>query len=173
MMKWTLIIIGSLVAIVLLVTVVGALLPRDHVARSYTLLRAAPDTVWQTITDVAGAPAWRDVQKVEVLTDGAGPLRWREHGKYGPITFEQIESVRPSKFVARIADTDQGFGGTWTYDIVPEGKGSRVTITENGFVTNPIFRFMSRFVFGYHGTQEEYLRALGKKFGETADVQRK
>jgi hypothetical protein len=84
---------------------------------------------------------------------------------FGPITFEQQESIPERRFVARIADTDQGFGGTWTYDIEPATNGSRVTITERGFVTNPLFRFMSRFVFGYHGTQEAYLRALGKRFG--------
>ena len=33
-------------------------------------------------------------------------------------------------------------------------------------------RFLSRFVFGYHGAQESYLRALGKKFGGTVTTVR-
>ncbi len=44
-----------------------------------------------------------------------------------------------------------------------------VTITENGEIYNPFFRFMARFVFGYTVTMETYLKALGKKFSEDAE----
>ena len=166
MMKWTLIILGVVAALIVLCLIVGALLPRDHVASSAATIPATPDTVWRTITDVAAAPTWRDVKTVEILPPTNGKLRWREVSGFGPITFEQDEAVAPRRFVARIADTDQGFGGTWTFEIEPAQQASRVTITERGFVSNPLFRFMSRFVFGYHGTQEAYLRALGRKFGQ-------
>jgi len=171
-MKWVVIGLGAVVAIVVLALVIGALLPRNHVARTATTLRATPEQIWDAITNVAAAPTWRDVQKVEMLSNGSGPLRWREHSKFGPITYEQADAARPVRFVSRIADTDQGFGGTWTYTITPDGAGSRVSITEDGFVSNPLFRFMSRFIFGYYGAQEDYLRALGKKFGETVPVTR-
>ncbi len=36
---------------------------------------------------------------------------------------------------------------------------SSVTITERGSVYNPIFRFMSRFIFGHTATVEAYLDA--------------
>jgi hypothetical protein len=172
MMKWTLIVGGVLLAVVVLALVVGAMLPRDHVASSNADIPAPPDSVWNAIADVANAPKWRDVKSVEILSTTGEPLRWREVSGFGPIIFVQEESNAPRRFVARIADTDQGFGGTWTYDIEPAGNGSRVTITERGFVTNPLFRFLSRFVFGYHGTQEAYLRALGKKFGAAVTPRR-
>src|SRR5947207_21991 len=111
MMKWTLYIGGGLVALVVLVTIVGALLPRDHVASTTATIKAAPDSVWRAISDVAAAASWRDVQKVEILSAGP-PLRWKEVSKFGPISYEQVESTAPTKFVSRITDTDQGFGGT-------------------------------------------------------------
>jgi hypothetical protein len=74
----------------------------------------------------------------------------------------------PRRLIGRIADPSLPFGGSWTYDVVREGAGSRVMITEDGVVRNPVFRFMSRFVFGHHATQEAYLRALGRKFGHDA-----
>ena len=43
------------------------------------------------------------------------------------------------------------------------GSGTRVSITERGEVYNPIFRFLSRFVFGHTGTMETYLRDLARK----------
>jgi hypothetical protein len=62
--------------------------------------------------------------------------------------------------VVRIADPDLPFGGTWTYELKQEESGTRVTITERGEVYNPIFRFMSRFVFSHTATLERYLAAL-------------
>ena len=35
-------------------------------------------------------------------------------------------------------------------------------ITENGEVYNPLFRFMSRFVFGHTATIDKYLEDLGQ-----------
>ena len=59
--------------------------------------------------------------------------------------FARMES--PSLLVGRIADPSLPFGGTWTYRIsAAAGGGSEVTITEDGEIYNPIFRFMARFV---------------------------
>jgi hypothetical protein len=57
-------------------------------------------------------------------------------------------------------------GGTWTHELTPDGSGTRLTITERGWVGNPIFRFVSRFVMGQTATIDSYLHALGKRFGE-------
>ncbi len=71
----------------------------------------------------------------------------------------------PRRLVTRIATEGKApFGGTWTYDIIPEGSGSRLTITEDGWVGNPFFRVISR-IMGYHGTIDSYLRAVAKRFG--------
>jgi hypothetical protein len=47
-----------------------------------------------------------------------------------------------------------------------------LTITERGQISNPVFRFMARYVFGYHATMQEYLASLGRKFGEPVDFER-
>ena len=165
-MRWILIIAGVLVAAVAIIYVAGTLLPRDHVASTTARVAATPDQVYQAITDVERFPSWRAISKVEMLDVVDGRRRWREVSRFGPLNFEEVESDAPRHFVSRVVDPDQNFGGTWTWDIAPADSGtSNVTITERGYVSNPLFRFMSRFVFGHHATQEEYLRALGKKFG--------
>jgi hypothetical protein len=35
-------------------------------------------------------------------------------------------------------------------------------------VYNPVFRFLSRFVFGHYATMDDYLAALGGRFGDNA-----
>jgi uncharacterized protein YndB with AHSA1/START domain len=168
-MRWLLVVLAAVFGVVLLVVIGGLLLPKEHTARTHATINAPPDSVWRALTDVAAFPTWRDdVSRVEILPLTAGRKAWREIGKHGTITFEERTADPPRRLVARIADPTLPFGGSWTYDVVPEAAASRVTITEDGVVRNPVFRFMSRFVFGHHATQEAYLRALGRKFGHDA-----
>lgn len=172
-MKWLAIVVLAVAALVLIVIGVGALLPRHHVARVTATYHQPPDTIWQTLTDVAAYPSWRhELQRVELLPDRDGHRRWREVGAFGPMTLEADEADAPRRFVTRIADTTGGFGGRWTFEIDPAISGSTVIITEDGEVYTPIFRFVSRFLIGQYRTLEGYARALGERFGETPEIRR-
>ncbi|HSR42141.1 MAG TPA: SRPBCC family protein, partial [Longimicrobiales bacterium] len=84
----------------------------------------------------------------------------------GTMTIETVEAEVPTRLVTRIADEDLPFGGTWTYELEPTGDGrTRVTITEDGEVYNPVFRFMARFVFGHTATMDTYLDGLEARMG--------
>jgi hypothetical protein len=81
--------------------------------------------------------------------------------------------VPPRALVARIADRKLPFGGTWTYETSSAKDGSSlVRITENGEIYSPIFRVAARFVLGDSRTQEEYLQALGAKFGQPVAIEK-
>jgi hypothetical protein len=82
----------------------------------------------------------------------------------GPILMSVVERQRPSRFVTKIDDPAQPFGGTWTFEIEPRtGGGARLTITERGEIYNPIFRALARFVFGYTSTMESFLAAASRR----------
>ena len=166
-MKWALYALGALAAVVIVVAVIGAMLPRDHVATMSTTIAAPPDKVWAAITDVSGYPSWRsDVQKVDVLS--ANPLSWTEHTKQGAMTLATEAFEPPRRMVGRIKDEGAPFGGAWEYRLSPAPNDSTktvVTITERGWVSNPIFRFVSKYVMGHYSTLDSYLRALSRKFG--------
>lgn len=161
-MKWVLIALGVVVGLCLLVAVIGMLLPVKHVASRTTTLNVTPDVLWRRITTVGELPSWRKgLQKVEVLPDRNGHTVWKEFDSRGDaITFEMVESDPPRRLVTRIADTNLAFGGSWTYEIAPAVEGSSLTITENGEVYNPIFRFVSRFIMGHHTSIDQYLEGL-------------
>lgn len=166
-MKWVLIAVGAVVALALIVTIIGALLPKAHVASSSATFKQAPPAIWQSITDFESFPSWRtDLKGVEKLPDRDGRPAWRELTRQGPMAIEVVVSNPNTRLVCRIADPDLPFGGTWTYELAETDAGTRLTITENGEVYNPFFRFMARFVFGHTATMESYLKSLGKKFGE-------
>jgi len=163
MLRWILSIGGGVLLIVGVVALVGYLLPVGHVASVEARYERPPAEVFETIADVRRYAEWRaDVARVELLSN-TPRTRWKESGGHGDITFELEESVPPKRLRARIADPSLPFGGTWTYDVTPSGSGTLVRITERGEVYNPIFRVLSRFVFGHTGTMEEFLRNLGQK----------
>ncbi len=168
MLKWVLIVLVALFLLVALVAVIGALLPKGHVASVRARYKKPPPGVWQAITEVERFAEWRpDVKKVEVLPPtGDGHAVYREIGRHGPLTLEVVASEKERRYVTRTADEKLPFGGTWTWEIEATPDGSAVRITEDGEIYNPLFRFLARFVFGYTGTMETYLRDLGKKFGE-------
>jgi len=163
-------VLGALVALVLLAVLVGALLPREHSASRSIVLHAPAAEVWAVMTDFAGAATWREgLESVELLPPQDGRTVFRETSGFGPLTIIVDESTPPRRLVTRILDTDQGFGGTWTYVLAEEGPGTRVTITEDGVIDNPLFRFLARFAFGYEKTLDSYLRALARHFGESGE----
>lgn len=179
-MRWALWIVGSLVAIVALVAIVGALLPKGHVATRAARYRETPEVVWRAITGYEEFPKWRPgVQSVTRLPDANGRAAWSEKIGVGwnaqEIPYEIMESTPPArgvpgKLVARIADPKLPYGGGWTYEVAAADGGTELRITERGEVYNPIFRFVSRFIIGHTKSLEDYLNALGKKFGETAKI---
>jgi hypothetical protein len=125
---------------VAVLAIVGSRLPKDHVASRRITLRRAPAEVFAAMRELASASA-------------------------SPALLI-VEEVPPRRLVTRIADETLPYGGTWTYDLEPDGPdGTRLVITERGFVNPPVFRTLSRYVFTHHRTLDTYLRVLGARLG--------
>jgi uncharacterized protein YndB with AHSA1/START domain len=169
------IVIGVIAAITLLagvIALIGSRLPKTHTAFRSVLLHQSPEQVYAVVRDFASAPTWRsDVKRIEVQTQPGQRMHFREEGKNGTVNYELAEDVPSQRMVTRILDTDLGYSGKWTYVFTPENGGTRVTITEEGEVSNVLFRFMSRYVFGQTATLDGYLTSLTKRFGESATPQ--
>ncbi len=168
---WILVVVVlAVLAIAALVFTVSTFIPSDH-AVSVRARFAQPTTeVWQAITRIEEFTSWRpELKLVERRPDVLGKPAWIERSRHGAIPFEVVESDAPRKLVARIAENQGklGFDGTWTWILRDVPSGCELTITENGFITNPLFRVLTHFAFGYSRTLEDYQRALGNKFGET------
>jgi len=166
-MKWILLFAGTVVGLIAVMAVAGLLLPRAHVASRRARFKQPADAIWNAITDFASFPTWRaEVRAIEQLPSRDGHVHYLERSKRGNIAMEIMEAVRPERLVVRIADPQLPFGGSWTYLLAAGPRETSLTITENGEVYNPIFRFISRFIFGHQRSIDAYLRALGKRFGE-------
>ena len=170
-MRYALIALAIVGALILTIVVVGLLLPIKHRAsREATYNRPAAE-VFRVIATPADFPAWRTgVTKVDILPASDGKASWREFGKDGTIRYEVEQSVPETTLVTSIADRSLPFGGTWTYTLLPKGDSTTLRIVEDGEVYNPVFRFVSRFVMGYTATMDRYLSDLGKHLGQQGVV---
>lgn len=73
--------------------------------------------------------------------------------------------------MTKIISAGLPYGGSWTFELdsADENK-SRLKITENGEVYNPIFRFASRFIIGHTATIDKYSQALKARLETTLNM---
>lgn len=167
-MIWTLVVV---IAVVVVVVGVGALLPVAHVATVRAEYDAPPERIFEIISDIPAQPEWRpSVERIEELEPRDGRPAWREVGKTGALPMELTESEPPRRMVTTILSEGMPFGGRWIFEVEPTTDGTALTITEEGEVYNPVFRFVSRFIMGHHGTATAYLRDLGGRLGQDVEV---
>jgi len=169
-MKWVLLIVAVLVVVVGLAALIGAMLPLRHHASRKAAYRVSPDALYAVL---AGPPDWRTgIKTFGALPEQDGRKRWWEQDSHGQkVTFELVEDAPPRRMAVRIADKGLPFGGTWTFDIAAANGGSELRVAEDGEIYNVISRFMARFVFGYTGSIETYLKDLGAKFGQAVNIE--
>jgi hypothetical protein len=168
-MAWVLVPVGLLVVVAVIAIAVGSSLPREHVATVRIRLAATPAAVWAVLDDPLSAASWRkELKSVDALPDVGGRRSWREVTTSETITYVLDESTPLRSRTTRIADENLPFGGRWEFALAPEGTGTVVTVTEQGFVSPALFRFVARYVFGYTKTLEDYLGALATHLNEKA-----
>ena len=165
-MRWVIYIVAAIALAGVLVVLIGYSLPKAHSVSRSTSVAMPPDALYALLADVDRYQSWRPgVKGLQRHPDRDGRPAWTEDagGMKIPLFFERME--RPSLLVTRIADPKLPFGGTWTYRIQPSAGGSTLTVTEDGEVYNPFFRFMSRFVFGHTATLDEFVKNLDARAG--------
>lgn len=156
------------VGLLVLAFAIGLALPRNHRAGSRIVLAKSPAEVWPVIRDLGALlGSWTELKSARRLPDEGGKEVWEQNAGGWPLKLIVEEVREPTRLMTRVdGGADAAFGGTWTYELVAEGSGTRVTVTEDGWVKNPLFRTMMK-VMGEHRTADGYLKALGKKLGES------
>ena len=156
--KWVLGLAAVPIGVVAIAAAVGALLPREHVARGERLVAASSERVAAMVRAVEAYPQWRSgLDRVEAVEREGSELRFVEHQGGDAIAFVMVEEEAGRRFRSTIADPSLPFGGYWLITIEPVGERARIAIEEHGFVGNPVFRFVSAVIFGHERTLSTYL----------------
>ncbi|MGJ4745021.1 LIC10604 family protein [Leptospira sp. SA-E8] len=160
-MKIVWIILLSLVGFIVLLVLFGYLLPKDHIASAEKDFSSSPENLYKIICNVREYQNWRSgLKSVDIESDTI----WTESDSHGNhIRFGIIEERSPNYLKTKILSEDLPFGGGWQFEISRNGSNTKLKITETGFVTNPLFRVLSKFVFGHDATMKTYLEDLSRK----------
>jgi hypothetical protein len=158
-MRWLIIILGSLLALGGILYLIGSFLPVKHIAvvkRSFTI---KPHELWAILTDFRSYKMWRSgLKSVEAIDH----KQWKEESSHGVILYELEVGEIDKQLITRIVSDNLPFGGYWYFQLTETAQGCNLSITENGEVYNPIFRFMSKFMFGQESTVRQYMADLQK-----------
>lgn len=171
-MKWILRLVVFVVVLAAVVFVIGLALPAHTThTRVISLAQQPPAKVFAALADISGMAKWnRNTEKIEMLPPVNGRETSRQTFKGGTVmTVTTSESSPPNHLVRTLGDEHSPFIGSWTYQIWPEGNGSRVALTEDSQIRNPFFRLMIK-VFGPTKYMDEHLEDLATHFGESAVV---
>lgn len=166
-MSWLWMAFGIVASLAVVLAILGATQPARHVATVSARFARPPAELFAAISDHGGQKSWRpELKSLELLPPQDGKTVFREVAGFGPVTFIVDESQPPRRYVTRILDETLPYGGSWTFELAPDGAGMRLTITEAGEVKSFLFRALSPF-FSKSATIEAYLKHLGAKFGES------
>jgi uncharacterized protein YndB with AHSA1/START domain len=168
-MKVLLVVVAVLAGLVALAAIIGAFRPKTHTVVHEVILAASPDRVWAEVATVERQPEWvPEITKVERLPDREGQPSYREHfGGFAATTVVTV-SEPPRRLVKEILP-EGPFYGSWTWDLEPDGERTRLTITEQGTVPNPLFRAMMIFHDNTKSARD-YADALARRLGVAIEV---
>jgi len=161
-----------IVLAVVVVLILGAMQPRNHMASVTITLNAPQAVVWQRIEDVQTQPNWRSgLTAVKMLPAQDGHICWEETSSFGKMPLCEVLAVAPSTRIVRIADPNLPYGGLWTYELSPglaptDPNTTILKITENGFTNGWLFRFIGHYIFHEDTQIKKYEADLQKSIGK-------
>lgn len=170
-MKWILGIFSALVLLAAIAFLAGMLIPAEQTHVRTLTLAQPPEKVFAVLADIPHMPSWNhSLEKVEMLAPVNGKEVSRQTFKSGMIMeITTMESTPPRHLVRTMGDSGGPFVGNWSYEITPEGNGSKIVLTEHSTMKEAMFRVLSK-LFGPTKYMDEHLRDLAAHFGERAVI---
>jgi polyketide cyclase/dehydrase/lipid transport protein len=170
--RWTGAIFFALVFVFLVLTGIGTSLPIEHHATCSTAVDAPAKALFDQVSDDATSVRWRPDIASAVLVTGNGPTAvWRETDAHGNALTYRTTAYVEGHTLTRTIDYVPGmaFAGKWTFEFValpvigtePTYR-TQLTITEDGMIYNPFFRFLARYLVGYAQSMQSYLADAGR-----------
>jgi len=113
----------------------------DHRVTFDTIVRAAPERVYDAVATAEGLDAWFTTgASVDARPGGSIMFRWKDWGvtKYtGEIGGPVLEATPPKRFVFQWTVDSGGYDTTLEIDLEPSDEGTIVRLVEHGYEDSP------------------------------------
>ncbi|MFN2317785.1 MAG: SRPBCC domain-containing protein [Gemmatimonadales bacterium] len=155
---------------VVLLASVGQLLPRQQGASLTRVFPEAPEVLWQLITDLDDQPTWRrGLTKVERLPDQGGRTAWLEFRGRDAEAVRVADARAPLRLVTERVGEDAAGEASWEWELAPVEDGSRLTLTRQVMVHQPLARAVG---FVFQAPRRDVERALADLSARVARAER-
>lgn len=173
-MKRTLIVFGLLCTFFIVIIGYGYSLPVEHQITMQRHYAKTPDEIWSVIVDYRKYSQWREnVYEVTEMRSKGSYDAWKELDADGhSVPYEIISYSQGKQMIIEITDATLPYGGSWTFDLVPDETGTTLMITENGKIDNLFFRVKAHFSSGYTDSMNAWLNSLDNKYVLDAQLEK-
>jgi Polyketide cyclase / dehydrase and lipid transport len=164
--KRSLIVFSMLCAFLIVVLAYGYSLPVEHKTTMQRHYDKKADELWDIIVDYRKYSQWRqNVYEVNEMPAKGVYEAWKEVDANGrSVAFEIVGYLPGVQMIIEMTDTTLPYGGSWTFDLLPDATGTVVKITENGKIDNLVLRVIAHLVTGYTSSMNAWLNSLDNKF---------
>lgn len=158
------IIVMLIIILGIMASIVGLFIPGTHHISVSVILNANRIKVWKVITNYKDMPNWwPNVKSIEKQMKNGKEI-WINTDKHGKkIVFYTSEEKPAKKLIRTIDSTGKLFGGSWTYELISVNNKTRLTITEDGFISQPYVRLMAKLFMKKDATIQDFIFYLKKK----------
>lgn len=153
--------------------VYALVLPVHRLTSRSVPLPQSPDAVWAALTDFAAHPEWRrDLVSTSQVPTADGTELWREvHRRFAVTLRTHVEE--PGRVLERKAvGVKLDFGGSWRFELAPQGRGTRLTIIESAEIYRPFHRLYAALFLDRGRQIEGFQRDLARALGRSAPLLR-
>jgi hypothetical protein len=153
----------------------GMSVPEHYAATVVAQVPGDPVTVFAALSDPERRPQWAPgVARIgQVSDDLLGRPVWRELDPTNDrFEFSVVSAEFPVWCTTTTKPEEIGVAATWTWTVAPAGTGTAVTLSEEGEISNPLFRGIWALRYGAYQQVEQDLAALSRHLGGDGVVAR-
>jgi len=159
-------VIGAVLAPFLGLFAYGLFLDPSYESQVVAVIQAPPLVLAESLADPAQQEKWRPgASAVEVLAAADGRPRIQVTAGETKIEMERKEATASRVVWEVIPSRKHVFEGTWTWDLTPEGDGTRIVLVERGVITSPFARAAAESFFGLDRWSRASLTRLAQQHG--------
>ncbi len=166
------IVISLMIFCIVIFVVIGLLLPRQQSFTRDVEINQPVPAIWRAVSDCPAEPSWRpDLKSCDRLPDENGHATYRLTTRRGrAMKMEVVESIPPQHIMFRFLGLPSNGTIVWIFNLDPWNGGTKISLTQNDSVGNPLARILYRTVFRTEFA-DGYLDALARKFGNAPSEQ--
>ena len=152
-----------LIALVLIITIIGLLLPKERIVSRQSVYRVSPKKLFEVVTDNSDWKYRTGLKDLIIIESTQDKEVWDEVQEDGSVIRFNTREKRPYSFYSFDMES-KIFTGYWTAEFIEKGENYTLFVaTEHISVKNPFIKTISYLFFDIGKLMDVYQQDLKKR----------